>query len=89
MKNSITKELTLGLWTEGWEEDDNYDPEYLELEWKDTYPNMSGDEDNDGYHQFGGTDCNGNYFELRIPFDMIPELQPCADESQRHWDKEE
>ena len=87
MKNDITKTLVMNRWTKGYEEDDDFDPECLEPDWRDSYPNMGSPEDNDGYHQFGATDAQGNYYELRIPFDMIPELAPCADETQRNWEK--
>jgi len=58
----------------------------LEAEHRDTYPNMSGPSMNDGYVQFGCTLKDGTWLEVRIPFDMIPELHTEMAECQAVWD---
>ena len=62
----------------------------VEADFTDAYPNMSTDPKygNDGYIQFGADLANGDWIELRIPFDMIPELPGVVEACQAHWDKE-
>lgn len=81
---NITNKLHMHVW-----EDPNEEPmECLDLTWTDAYPNMSTGTDypNDGYIQFGADMSDGRWVELRIPFDMIPELKEVAEQCQRNWE---
>lgn len=51
-------------------DDGSEDQEVVDLEHKDTYPNMSDTPiPYDGYHQFGGSDKAGHWHELRVWLD--------------------
>ncbi len=85
----ITNKLHVHVWDVNAPDADPID--CLDADHTGSYPNMSTNTDypNDGYVQFGANMANGDWIELRIPFDMIPELKEASEQCQRFHDDDQ